>query len=200
MEKFIAEFAKVPGPHKALGTFVVAFIIVLGGYLGMVSDTIDEIETHKKENETLVTQKNTLNERARNLGEYGRKVERLKQRLRKAQDQLPTKSEIPNLLRDIDFEAQQSGLRILRFDVQKEKTKKDRADIPLKMKVKGSYHELAVFFDKVSKMDRIVNVSNLDIGKAKYENKRIVLTSAFVATTYRFINQKKKPKKGLKLK
>ncbi len=198
MEKFIAEFAKVPGPQKALGTFALALIIVVGGYFTMVSDTIDDIDTYKGENETLTTKKNKLNERARNLEEYGRKVERLKQRLRKAQDQLPTKSEIPKLLRDIDFEAQQSGLRILRFDVQKEKTKKDRADIPLKMKVKGSYHELAVFFDRVSKMDRIVNVSNLDIGKPVYENKKIVLTSAFIATTYRFIEQKKPAKKGLK--
>ena len=99
---------------------------------------------------------------------------------------------MPKLLRDIDFEATQSGLHIQKFDVQKEKVKKGRADIPIKMEVKGSFHELGVFFDRVAKMDRIVNVANVDVKGAKFENKKIVLTSSFTATTYRFVESKQK--------
>lgn len=195
MEKFIDEFAKIPGPQKALGTFAAALLIVAGGYFMLVSDTMDEIAAKDEIIATKNTEKNTLADQARNLEENKRKVQRLKARLKKAQDQLPTKAEVPKLLRDIDFEATQSGLHIQKFDVQQEKVRKGRADIPIKMKVKGSFHELGVFFDRVAKMDRIVNVANVEVKGAKFENKKIVLTSSFTATTYRFVESKKKKKK-----
>jgi type IV pilus assembly protein PilO len=57
------------------------------------------------------------------------------------------------------------------------------------MRVNGSYHEIAVFLDRLSKMPRIVNVTDLNMTKPRIENKKIVLDSEYLATTYRFLEQ-----------
>lgn len=59
------------------------------------------------------------------------------------------------------------------------------------MRVTGSYHEIAVFFDRLSKMSRIVNVADLKMASPQFINKKIVLTSSFDATTYRFLENGK---------
>ena len=58
--------------------------------------------------------------------------------------------------------------------------------IALKIR-KGSFYEVATFFDKVGKLPRIVNIAEVTIGGAKEEGGKLVLTTSCLATTYRFI-------------
>src|SRR4051812_21588616 len=111
MEKFLEEFAKFPAQQKLIGV-VVAIILIAGGvyYLG-VSDSFVKMDTNKATIDKQDEQLATLQQQAQNRTQYMREVERLKQRLREAEEQLPKQAEIPKLLRDIAYEAQQSGLR-----------------------------------------------------------------------------------------
>src|SRR5439155_13253821 len=87
------------------------------------------------------------------------------------------------------YEAQQSGLRLDRFEIQSESQQGDFAQVPVKMSVRGSYHEIAVFFDRLAKMPRIVNVTDLQMTQPTMENKKIVVGSSYTATTYRFLDK-----------
>ena len=93
------------------------------------------------------------------------------------------------MLRDIDYEAKQAGLRVDRFEPQVEAQQGDFAAVPLKMTVRGNYHEIAVFLDRLSKMPRIVNVTDLNMTTPNVENKKIVVASSYTATTYRFLER-----------
>jgi type IV pilus assembly protein PilO len=194
MEKFLEEFAKFPAQQKLAGVIAVIVLICGGVYYFGVSDSLTAMEANEGKMATQEEQLNTLQQQAQNRTQYMREVERLKQRLREAEEQLPKQAEIPKLLRDIAYEAQQSGLRMDRFELQPEAQQGDFAAVPVKMSVRGSYHEIAVFLDRLSKMPRIVNVTDLIMSAPLLENKKIVVNSSYTATTYRFLDKPPPPK------
>jgi type IV pilus assembly protein PilO len=189
MEKFLENFAKIPLQQKMIGVgAAVALILVAAWFM-----SIDPARTTIAENDEKIQKQEAellkLQQQAQHRTQFMREVERLKQRLREAEEQLPKQAEIPKLLRDIAYEAQQSGLRLDRFEIQSESQQGDFSQVPVKMSVRGSYHEIAVFFDRLSKMPRIVNVTDLNMTTPQMENKKLVVGSSYTATTYRFLDK-----------
>ena len=189
MEKFLEQFAKIPLQQKI--AIAVGGVVLIGAmtYLLSVSDAVAKIESLDEQIATQETQLVELEAKAQHRQQFMREVERLKQRLREAEEQLPKQQEIPKVLRDIDYEAKQAGLRVDRFEPQVEAQQGDFAAVPLKMTVRGNYHEIAVFLDRLSKMPRIVNVTDLNMTTPNVENKKIVVASSYTATTYRFLER-----------
>jgi type IV pilus assembly protein PilO len=193
MEKFLENFAKIPLQQKLIAVGVLIVLIAAGTWFMSVDPALAKIAENddrisKQEAELL-----KLQQQAQHRTQFMREVERLKQRLREAEEQLPKQAEIPKLLRDIAYEAQQSGLRLDRFEIQNESQQGDFAQVPVKMSVRGSYNEIAVFFDRLAKMPRIVNVTDLQMTQPQMENKKIVVGSSYTATTYRFLDKTPEP-------
>ncbi len=191
MDKFLEEVAKLGAQQKIAGLVGAVIAIIAASYYGGIADTLELIDEQAETIESQEAQLVKLEVQARDRSRYMKEVARLKQRLREAEEQLPKKAEVPKLLRDISYEAQQSGLQIARFEVQDERKQGEFAKVPVSMRVTGSYHEIAVFFDRLSKMSRIVNVADLKMTSPQFINKKIVLTSSFDATTYRFLENGK---------
>ena len=193
MEKLLENFAKIPLQQKLIGVGVVVVLIAIGAWFLSIDPARGQIEENDARIEKQEAELLKLQQQAQHRTQFMREVERLKQRLREAEEQLPKQAEIPKLLRDIAYEAQQSGLRLDRFDIQAESQQGDFAQVPVKMSVRGSYHEIAVFFDRLSKMPRIVNVTDLQMTTPQMENKKIVVGSSYTATTYRFLDRPPEP-------
>ncbi len=189
MEKFLESFAKIPLQQKLGGVAVLVVLVGVGTYFLSVADSMTKIEEHDATLEKQEAELLKLQQQAQHRTQFMREVERLKQRLREAEEQLPKQAEIPKVLRDIDYEAKQAGLRVDRFEPQGEQVQGDFAAVPLKMTVRGNYHEIAVFLDRLSKMPRIVNVTDLNMTAPNVENKKIVVASSYTATTYRFLER-----------
>lgn len=189
MEKFLEQFGKIPLQQKLAG--LVLFMIATAGitYLYWISDQIDVMAENAVTIEKQQAELVKLQQQAQHRTQFMREVERLRQRLREAEEQLPKQAEVEKLLRDVAYEAQQSGLQLRRFELQNEQSRGDFAAVPVQMRVNGSYHEIAVFLDRLSKMPRIVNVTDLNMTAPRVENKKIVLDSQYLATTYRFLEQ-----------
>ena len=113
---------------------------------------------------------------------------------------LPEKEEISSLLTGISQSGQQSGLEFLLFQPQADVNKNFYAEIPVSIRVRGGYHNVAQFFDKVANLSRIVNIRNIQIARDKDD----ALTTACEAVTYKFIEVKPEKnqgdRKGLKKK
>lgn len=134
-----------------------------------------------------------------NLRAFKRQFKETEQRFREALKLLPDKEEIPTLLTSISNLGAQSGLEFLLFQPQKEVPRNFYAEIPLKLEVTGPYHNVATFFDNVSRLSRIVNigeVSMTEMKAAKTQADVVVLKTGCTATTYKFIETKEEPKKG----
>jgi type IV pilus assembly protein PilO len=115
---------------------------------------------------------------------------------------LPEKKEIPTLLASVSRSGQDAGLEFLLFQPKNENNKDFYAEIPVAIEVTGSYHNVALFFDKVARLSRIVNIDNINLTaqKAKEAGKGLSLKTSCTAITYRFIESEGKKKKGKKKK
>lgn len=193
MEKLLEQFAKIPLNQKLIGVSIAVVLIAVATYFWSIAPALEQIADNDARIEKQEGQLLKLQQQAQHRTQFMREVERLKQRLREAEEQLPKQAEIPKLLRDIAYEAQQSGLRLDRFEIQTETQEGDFARVPVKMSVRGGYHEIAVFFDRLAKMPRIVNVTDLLMTKPELENKKIVVSSSYTATTYRFLDKAPEP-------
>jgi len=116
-------------------------------------------------------------------------LKRLEADLTKAQSDLkiaikllPTTSEIPSLLKSITKLGNDSNLEFLLFSPEKQVPKEFYIEIPVSIEVLGSYHDVAIFFDKVGKLDRIVNVVNVNMIPIKELS--TTLKTSCKATTY----------------
>ena len=98
-----------------------------------------------------------------NLEQLEREYDRLHRKWVSALNLLPEEEEIARLLRKITRSGNQSGLSFELFEPGVVVNKEFFAENPIKVKVKGKYHQLGIFLSKVSNLNRIVNVSDLEI-------------------------------------
>ncbi len=110
---------------------------------------------------------------------------------------LPKEKEIPKLLTDISSLGRNAGLDFNSFRPQKDIPKDFYDEIPISIDVNGPYHNVGYFFDQISKLDRIVSVSNVKMSSPRREGNDMMLNSNCRLLTYRFtgIQHSKKSKK-----
>ena len=135
----------------------------------------------------------------KNLRAFRKKFKETEFKFKEALKLLPDKEEIPTLLSSISNLGAESGLEFILFQPEKEQPRNFYAEIPLRLEVTGPYHNVATFFDKVSRLGRIVNIGDVKMTQmtaAKTQSDTIVLKTGCTATTYKFIEIKEKPKKG----
>jgi type IV pilus assembly protein PilO len=128
----------------------------------------------------------TAKRNAKNLKKFQAKMKEAEAQFQMAMKKLPEKQEIPSLLSSISDSGQQVGLEFLLFEPKAEKKKEFYAEIPVAMNIKGDYHNLAMFFDKVARLSRIVNIQNIQITNSKEKNTRDLSTRC-MAVTYKFL-------------
>jgi len=97
---------------------------------------------------------------------------------------LPNAKEIPSLLTKISELGSESQLDVRLVKPKSESTKGFYVEMPIAIQVRGTYHDVAVFFDRVGHMDRIMNIQNVSM-KPEKERSTTLITSCD-ATTYRF--------------
>ena len=135
---------------------------------------------------------------ARKLPEFKRQVADLEARLNNLKAVLPQEKDAADLLRRMQTVATQSNLTIKSFKPAPTVTKQLHAEWPINLELEGTYHNLAIFFDRVSKFTRIVNISGLDVkGKDKTDSNTTIQASC-VATTFVLLDKPAAAKPGAK--
>ncbi|RMD98547.1 MAG: hypothetical protein D6812_13250 [Deltaproteobacteria bacterium] len=175
-------------------------VLLFGGYMFAVHHpNRKQIKELQKQLDTKLAQKKEQEKIVNNLPKFRDDMRRVERRFQEARAQLPDSSQIPNLLRDIAKKAQDSGLEIKSFKLKPEKVEGFFASVPVDMEIKGRYHDIAVFFDEISRLSRIVNISDLRLSSPTMQGGVLKLTAKCVATTFKFVEgepaSKKKRKK-----
>lgn len=121
---------------------------------------------------------------ARRLPEFRSQVADLEARLERLKSVLPEEKDAAEILRRIQALAVQSNLEVKRFKPAPMVSKPMHAEVPYTVEIDGGYHNLGIFFDRVSKFPRLINISDITIrGKDKPEPDSTI-TAEFVATTF----------------
>ncbi len=146
-----------------------------------------KIEELTKQLEGLVNELKEAKRKALELPKLKAKLKEKQESLVIARKSLPESEEIPSLLTSISHSGQDSGLEFLLFKPEKEKEQDFYAEIPVSMNVIGLYHNIILFFDKVSRLNRIVNIKDIKMNSTgKEDNKLNVLCTG---VTYKFIEK-----------
>src|SRR5437588_6963099 len=130
---------------------------------------------------------------ANNLAQFKHEKEILERRLAQALTELPNEANIDDLIKSLSDIGIKSGLTINSIEPQGEQRQSFYASIPIVMSVTGNYHEIGVFLDALSKLARIVNVTNIKMNSAKVQNDKLIVSASYVATPLRFLPEAPKP-------
>jgi type IV pilus assembly protein PilO len=127
-----------------------------------------------------------------NMGKLQETVRELGAQLKQAEARLPDSKEIPDLLSSISSAGRDSGLDVLTFRQRNEQLKDFYAEVPVDVTVRGNYHEVATFFDRVGKLDRIVNVGDIVMQGPRREGEEMIVETLCSATTFRFLDEEER--------
>ncbi len=138
-------------------------------------------EITKQENEMSIDQV-----KAAKLSTLKTEYEKKKKRLDELKLKLPEEKEVSRLLKDVSDRSIHSGLKIISW---KPESRRDHPsgivyEIPVAVELSGSYHNLGVFFSSLTKLDRIVNISDIKIVDPKPERNTAIDRISFKATTF----------------
>lgn len=109
--------------------------------------------------------------------------------LRKAVAQLPDRKEIPELLSSISGRAREAGLEILIFRPQAENLRDFYAEIPVDIVVRGGFHNVVTFFDEVGRLNRLVNIRNIEMRNPEVKGTKMSVQTSTQAITFRFLDE-----------
>lgn len=190
-----------PLPVKIAGVALVGALILGAGYWFIIRGEWEDyqvVTAQEQELKKTYTSKVAL---AVNLDAYKQQMEEMRQTFGSLLRQLPDTTEVPDLLIDITQAGLGRGLEFVLFKPEAELPKEFYAELPISIRVRGSYHELANFVSDVAALPRIVTFSDIDI-KSQTKDAKLLMTAK--AKTYRYLDddeiaaiaKEKKGKKG----
>ena len=131
---------------------------------------------------------------AANLPQLEAEIKQLQERLKASVARLPEEKEIPTLLTQVNSLGEESGLAFTLFRPQAAVKKDFYAEVPIQVRVEGSFHALGAFFDRIGKMERIVNIGALSVAPApatgpggRRRGPDMTIIADFSATTFTFV-------------
>lgn len=176
--------ASWPMPVKIVGIALACLAILLVGYMLVIKDQYERYEREEAKEKGLKETYLSKKAMAINLPAYKQQMEEMQQTFGVLLRQLPNTTEVPNLLVDITQAGLGRGLDFVLFKPEKEKPVEFYAELPISIKVNGSYHELGGFVSDVAALPRIVTFGNINItGDAKTGK----LSITALAKTYRYL-------------
>ncbi|MBD2857972.1 type 4a pilus biogenesis protein PilO [Spongiibacter sp. KMU-158] len=164
--------------------WLLAFILVLAGaYFYLIADLrLNLAQAHEKEYQ-LKQDFERKAFKAAKLDPLKKQMQEMEQSFGILLGQLPADTEVPGLLEDITEKAVSNGLAINSIKLQAETAKEFYIELPIAIKVSGSYHDLAAFVSGIASLPRIVTLHNYTIeGKKGSEQ----LNMDILAKTYRY--------------
>lgn len=174
-------------PVKVGILFAIIAVMIGAFWYFYWSPKSDELRTAKV---ALQKQEAILNEYkniAAELPKFELEFKRLNREFEEAARKLPEEKEIPSLIDNIYAAVTASGLESDTFAPKGEVKQQIYAEIPIEMKVFGSYYDIATFFDRISKLPRIVNIRDLNLQRDEIIGDKVVLDAAFTAVTFRLL-------------
>jgi type IV pilus assembly protein PilO len=168
--------------------YLVTFAVIGTGYSYFVfMPKHDELQKQQKNYESQLAKLSIYKKRASKILKYETLMAQKTEEFNLAMKALPDKRELPSLLTNISKAGSDAGLVFHLFQPANEVNKEFFKEIPISIKVQGRYHQLTDFFFQIKRLNRIVNINNVEV-KSKKGGK--LLEMSCHAVTYMFVEKK----------
>jgi type IV pilus assembly protein PilO len=179
-----------PMPFRlaAIG-LVFAIAVVAGAYFLVWNAKKPELERAEAEQQQLLATLEQKAKKAANLDAYKAQLAEMEQSFGAMLRKLPNKTEVPNLLTDISQQGTAAGLDQKLFQPNAQVIKDFYAELPIRMRLTGSFHSIGSFVSGIAALPRIVTLHDVEItqvGKAPGSDQ---LQLDLTAKTYRYLDE-----------
>lgn len=172
---------------KALAILLLCILVWGGGYYFIIKDKQAELLGLEQKEQHLRTEFEAKSVKAINLEAYKKQMVEMKTAFASMLKQLPRKSEVADLLIDISRTGLINGLQFELFKPEGERPIDFYAELPISMKVTGTYHQFGDFVSGIAALPRIVTLHNLTMAPLGKASGKMSLT--ITAKTYRYFDQ-----------
>ena len=162
-------------------------VILVGFYYFMYADMVEEATKKTTQLETLKKDIGQLEVITAKLPDFQREVSVLEMKLETLKRILPPEKETPDLVRKLQNLAAESQLSIKNFAPGSMISRDFYQEFPIALEVTGTYHNLASFFDRMSRLTRVVNAAALKVTARQDQTPSNTITAQCVATTYIYV-------------
>lgn len=181
----LQDIAGWPRSVKVFAAVLVCVLILAAGYWFIVKDQIAELD--KAERQELALKDEFMGKKALaiNLEAYKQQMVEMQERFGVMLRQLPNKTEVPELLIDITQTGLGRGLQFQLFQPKNKRVADFYAELPINIRVSGTYHQLGEFVSDVAALPRIVTIDDLVLSPSRGE----ILTMSAIAKTYHYLDE-----------
>lgn len=172
--------------RAAVIAIVFVVVIGLGVYWFIIEDKAPQLQRAEKEETDLRVNFESKQRKAANLEEYKAQYKQMVDSFGTMLRQLPGETEIPSLIVDISQTGLAAGLQEKLFQPQAEIPKDFYAEKPIRIRLSGSYHEIAKFVSGIAALPRIVTLHDINI--TSQGNSFDELSIDVLAKTYRYLD------------
>lgn len=176
-----------PAFIKAILILILAGLLVAGWYFLYAEDQYKELERVERVEQDLRQDFEIKQARAANLDAYRAQLAEMQESFGSMLRQLPNRTEVADLLVDVSQTGLAAGLEFELFQPQGEVPKDFYAELPIRIRVIGDYHEFGEFVSGLAALPRIVTVHNIKISPRRGESARLQLEAT--AKTYRYLDE-----------
>ncbi len=174
-----------PAAVRGVLIAIVAIAVLTLGYFLDIQSQQTELERVTSEENRLKQEFESKQAKAANLEAYKAQMAEMKDSFGAMIRQLPSKTEVEDLLVDISQTGLASGIEFQLFKPLPEKHIEFYAELPIQLKMTGTYHQFGEFVSGIAALPRIVTLENIEINKGRKGD----LTMSVTAKTYRYLDE-----------
>ena len=184
--KINIDFKKLPRYVQVIISIAPSLIIAIVVIILLILPKNKEIKALENKISVQVNEIAKNDSKAAKLSQLTAENERLRKRLVELKEQLPEEKEVSSLLKQVSDLCIKSGLEISLWKPEEKKTHPSGIvyEIPVKVELTGSYHNLGYFFSSLTRLNRIINLSDIKLSEPKTEKEKVIVRVAFTATTF----------------
>lgn len=175
-----------PLPVKIFVCIAAVMVILIANYFLVIKDKNTELAAAEAQEQVLFKSFESKAREAANLEGYREQMIKMEESFDAILRQLPSDTEVPGLLEDIDEKGVSSRLSIDRIELLSEQSSEFYIELPIKIEVTGGYHELGAFVSGIAGMPRIVTLHDYTIKRLRNQPD---LHMEILARTYRYKSQ-----------
>ena len=172
----------------AIGVMFLVAVIAMAYFLAWKPKK-PELDAARAEEASLLATLEGKARKAANLDAYKAQLQEMEQSFGAMLRKLPNKTEVPNLLIDISQQGSGAGLEQKLFQPGAQVTKDFYAELPIKMKLTGSFHAIGAFVSGIAALPRIVTLHDVDITSVSKDKGSDQLQLDVTAKTYRYLDE-----------
>ena len=179
-----------PVAVKGVLIAIVAVAVLAAGYFLDIQTQQENLDRITSEEKRLKEDFEVKQAKAANLNAYKAQMVEMEDSFGAMIRQLPSKTEVEDLLIDISQTGLASGIEFQLFKPLAEKHIEFYAELPITLKMTGTYHQFGEFVSGIAALPRIVTLENISITGGKGKNsKKGNLTMDVTAKTYRYLDE-----------